>query len=67
MDCGVVDYNYKVWNLCQDVDHCQDEDHCQYHLGIDPVRLETAIGIESTVRMEISNQMIKTSGLPEYN
>ena len=43
--------NYrKARNHCQDVDNCGDEDHCQYHLGITTVGLETAVGIESTVR-----------------
>ena len=64
----------KTRNHCQGVDNCRDEDHCQYHLGmtevssltvaIDTVRLETSVSIESTVRMEMSMQMIKTSGLP---
>ena len=62
-----MDYNQKARNHCQDVDNCGDEDHSQYHLGIDHFRLETAVRIESTVRMEMSMQirsMIKTSGLP---
>ena len=54
----------KARNHCQDVDNCGDEDHSQY-LGIDTVRLETAVRIESTVRMEMTcRSMIKTSGLP---
>ena len=47
----------KARNHCQDVDNCGDEDHCQYHLGIDTVGLETAVRIESTVRMEMSMQI----------
>ena len=56
----------KARNHCQDVDNCGDEDHCRYHLGIvhcryhlgiDHFRLETAVRIESTVRMEMSMQI----------
>ena len=39
--------------------HCQDEDHCQYHLGIDYDCQD-----RDPVRVEMSMQMIKTSGLP---
>ena len=54
----------KARNHFQDVGHCRNEDYCQYHLGIDHGRLETAVGIESIIRMEMSMQMIKTSVLP---
>ena len=46
------------------VDKLGDEDHCQYHLGIDHCQTGNHCGIESTVRMGMSIQMmIKTSGL----
>ena len=54
----------KARNHCQEVDHCRDEDHCQYHFGIDHCQTGNAARIENTVRMEMSMQMIKTSGLP---
>ena len=44
----------KARNHCQDIDNCGDEDHCQYHLGIDHCQTETAVRIESTVRMEMN-------------
>ena len=54
----------KARNHCQDVDHW-DEDHCQYHLGIDHCQTgNRSVRIESTVRMKVSTQIIKTSGLP---
>ena len=56
----------KARNHCQDVNHCQEEDHYQYHHGTDQltVRMEITVGIETPVRMGISMQMIKISGLP---
>ena len=54
----------KARNHCQDVDHRQDEDHCQYHLGIDRCQNGNAVRIESTVKMEMNTEMIRTSGLP---
>ena len=46
----------KARNHCQDVDHCQDEDNCQYPPWDRPHR--------DPSQMEMSTQMIKTSGLP---
>ena len=58
----------RMWNVLLTTirkarNHCQD-DHCEYHLGIDHCQTGNYCQErESNVRMEMSTQIFKTSGL----